>query len=92
MEDDLNFSWKWKRTSISLKIVDDLNFLKMKDNLNFMNFEEALIFLKMKEDLNFLENGRRAQFSYNWKITSNFLRKKKIISKYWYVKDTSTLF
>jgi hypothetical protein len=49
MEYDLNF-WKWKMTSIFLKIEDDLNFLKMEENLIFI----------MEDNLNLL-NGRRPQ-------------------------------
>ena len=76
MEDDLNifengrqpqYFWKWKTTSIFLKMEDDLNIFQMQDdlffqmknyliffqidNLNLIQMEYDLIFLHMKENL-----------------------------------------
>ena len=75
MEDDLNFSGKWKTTSTFLKMEDDLNFFrKMEENLDLKLFlangGRPQFLGKGKTTSTYLENGRRPQFESKWKTTS----------------------
>ena len=76
MEDELNFKGngigpkylgKWKMTSISRWMEDDLIFYQYERRLHFFDkmkphflkkIEENLNFGKLEDDLNFWENGR----------------------------------
>ena len=67
MEDDLNFWWKWKTTSIFQETEDDLSFRKWKT---------TSILQEMEEDLNFSENWSPPQFFRKWKTTKVFRKWK----------------
>ena len=57
----------WKKTSI---------FLKMEDNLNFFeNGRRTQYFLKMEDDLNIFESGGRPQLFRKWKTVKNNFRR-----------------
>ena len=62
MEDNLNFFWKWKTTSIFFKIKDDLNlFWKSKTNSIFDNGRLPQFFENGKQT-KFFENERQPHF------------------------------
>jgi hypothetical protein len=44
MEDDLNFVFKWKKTSIFWKMEDALSFFTMEDDLKYLKIEDNLNF------------------------------------------------
>ena len=59
MEDDLDFFFKRKTTSMFLKMEDDLNFCEIEDDLNFkVKVRRPEFFDKLEEDLDVFLNGR----------------------------------
>ena len=58
-------------------MVGNLIVLIMVDGINFLKIKEDLIFLlKIEDDLIFLSNGRRPQYSCEWKMNSKTKNKQ----------------
>ena len=55
--------WKWKMTSITLKMEDNLNYFVIGRRPQlFCNWKMTSIIFQMKDNLNFFIDGRRHSF------------------------------